>query len=56
MAVKRMERYVELMEKMVAENEGQSGRAASLYPVADPEGGTQRKDMELVAGVCDETK
>ena len=29
MAVKRMERYVELMEKMVAENEGQSVRAAS---------------------------
>ncbi len=29
MAVQRMERYVELMEKMVAENEGQSGRAAS---------------------------
>ena len=27
-----------------------------LHPVADPEGGTQRKDMELVAGVCDETK
>ena len=29
MAVKRMERYVELMEKVMAEHEGQSGRAAS---------------------------
>ena len=29
MAVKRMERYMELMEKVVAEHEGQSGRAAS---------------------------
>ena len=27
-----------------------------LHPIADPEGGTQRKDLELVAGVCDETK
>ena len=29
MAVKRMERYMELMEKVMAEHEGQSGRAAS---------------------------
>ena len=29
MAVKRMERYVELMEKVMAEHEGQSGRAVS---------------------------
>ncbi len=29
MAVKRMERYVELMDKVMAEHEGQSGRAAS---------------------------
>ena len=27
-----------------------------LHPVADPEGGAQRKELELVAGVCDETK
>lgn len=30
MAAKRMKRYVELMEKLVAEHEGQSGRAASF--------------------------
>ena len=29
MAVKRMKRYMELMEKAMAEHEGQSGRAAS---------------------------
>ena len=29
MAVKRIERYMELMEKVMAEHEGQSGRAAS---------------------------
>ena len=29
MAVKRMERYMELMDKVMAEHEGQSGRAAS---------------------------
>ena len=29
MAVKRMERYMELMDKVMAEHEGQSERAAS---------------------------
>ncbi len=29
MAVKRMERYMELMDRVMTEHEGQSGRAAS---------------------------
>lgn len=46
MAVKRMERYMELMEKAMAEHEGQSGRAAS----SASRGGSGRKHLKKGPG------
>ena len=46
MAVKRMERYMELMEKVMAEHEGQYGRAAS----SASRGGAGRKHVKKGPG------